>query len=764
MSPARTSRHRLAAAVTVALAVTVGGLTAAVPATAATAATAPSATASASAVAPFPKDGDLAGAGATGFLTWAWSGSTLHASWTRYADGTPKEPWPPGAYTVQASRASDVVVRVGYDGFLTLRDMTTDQDVLSVTPRIAGSDATYIGAVGRTAFVKASNGQGGHAVHLLSRGDDGGTADVLVTGLPADAKDPVVRAATPDTALLTYVTAAGRRWATVDLATAKVTETGALAGNDQQTPIALSGTHVAWLEPAVGGTRTAVVTQRGPSTTTQRIALPGAIDSLGLVGNWLTYAQSGGYDERNPSPTYAVTARSLTSTTTRKLMDDMASSAVAPDGALLVQGGTSAKGEGLYRIAPGADGVPVATQVASSGLSTKVTLLGHNIPPVLDLDKTGGRFTMVWQLSRNEVEMTVRIRNTRTGEALSDGVYPLNVYEPDPHRAPYTWNGQLTWNGTADLWTGAQSGPYTWEIAAKPMNGIGPELKASGSFTVTRKPGAHDYDADGSPDILERDTAGRLWIDDTFPYPELDPLTQEPYFDRLDQNPRLLVGSGWQIYDRIEAAGNVAGSAVSDVVARDKSGVLWLYQGTGISKAPLATRVRIGSGWNTYNQLTGGSDLTGDGRADLVATDKAGDLWLYKGTGSLTTPYAGRKKIGGGWGIYNRITATGNLAGAAAGDLVARDKDGVLWLYLGKGDGTFAPRVKIGSGWGAYGHLLGIGDANRDGRPDLYASVRNADREAFLYQGTGSWERPFRARGQVGWYGWYPDSPYNLLS
>ncbi|MFF0478351.1 FG-GAP repeat domain-containing protein [Streptomyces sp. NPDC004284] len=759
--PPRNTGLRLTTAVAVALAVTVGGLTAAVPASAATA----SATATTATVVPFPKEeADLGGAGTTGFLTWIRSGGSLRFTWTRYADGTTTEPWPPGTHTVHASRASDVLVRVGSDGYLTLRDMATNQDVLSVSAKITGSDATYIGAVGRTAFVKAPNGQGGHAVHLLSRRDDGGTADVLVTGLPADAKDPVVRAGTPDTALLTYATAAGRRWATVDTATAEVTETGALAGNDQQAPIALSGTHVAWLEPAAGGTRTAVVTQRGPSTTTQRIALPGAIDSLGLVGDWLTYAQSGGYDERNPSPTYAVTARSLTSTTTRKLMDDMVSSAVAPDGALLVQGGTAAKGEGLYRIAPGADGVPVAAQVASSGLSTKVTLLGHNIPPVLDLDKTGGRFTMVWQLSRNEVEMTFRIRNTRTGETFSDGVYPLNVYEPDPHRAPYTWNGQLAWNGTADLWTGAQSGPYTWEIAAKPMNGIGPELKASGSFTVTRKPGAHDYDADGSPDILERDSSGRLWIDDTFPDPNFDQLRQKPYFDLLNQNPRLLVGSGWQIYDRIEAAGNVAGSAVSDVVARDRSGVLWLYQGTGNSKAPLATRVRIGSGWNTYNQLTGGSDLTGDGRADLVATDKAGVLWLYKGTGSATAPYAGRKKIGGGWGVYNRLTATGNLAGAAAGDLVARDKDGVLWLYLGRGDGTFAPRTRIGAGWGAYDHLLGIGDANRDGRPDLYASVRNAAHQAYLYQGTGSWGHPFRTRSQIGWISSSFDTTYNLLS
>ncbi|MFF8375170.1 FG-GAP repeat domain-containing protein [Streptomyces sp. NPDC015661] len=765
--PTRTARLRLGAAVAAVLAVTAGGLTTAVPATAATAPAAVTAEAAASAVLPYPTTGrtDIAGAGTTGFLTWSTGpNDEQHAVWTRYADGSTAEPWSLSQDYIGVSHASDVLVRVSPSGWVTLRDMTTSQDVLSFSPDIAGPGGRYVGAVGRTVVAKVSNAQGGHDVHLLSKGDDGRIADRLVTKLPGDAKDPWVRAATADTALLTYTSATGTHWATVDLATAAVTETATIAGTPEQSPaVALTGKHVAWLERGTSAGSTVVVTERGPATGTQRITVPGATTSIGLVGSWLTYAQSGGYEERNPSPAYSVTARYLGNGTTKKLMDDMAGSAVAPDGTLYVQGGTVAGGEGLYRIAPGADGAPAATQVASSGVSTKVTLLGHDIPPVVDLDKSGGRFTLVWQLSRTEVEMTLRIRNTRTGETFSDEVRPLNVYEYDPHRAPYTWNGQLTWNNTGDLWTGAQSGPYTWEITAKPLNGIGPELKSSGSFTVTRKPGAHDYDADGSPDVLMRDTAGRLWIHDTLVSPSLDPLTQKPYSDRLDQNPGLLVGSGWGIYDRIEAAGNIAGSAVSDVVARDKSGVLWLYQGTGLARTPLATRVRIGAGWNTYTQLTGGSDLTGDGRPDLVATDKAGDLWLYKATGSTTAPYAARRKIGYGWGIYNQLTATGNIAGGPAGDLVARDKAGVLWLYLGNGDGTFAARTKIGAGWGGYDQLLGIGDANRDGRPDLYAKVNNRT-EAMLYKGTGSWKAPFGPRSAVTWYISSPDLTYDLLS
>ncbi|WP_435975486.1 FG-GAP repeat domain-containing protein [Streptomyces sp. Qhu_M48] len=168
----------------------------------------------------------------------------------------------------------------------------------------------------------------------------------------------------------------------------------------------------------------------------------------------------------------------------------------------------------------------------------------------------------------------------------------------------------------------------------------------------------------------------------------------------------------------------------------------------------------MGGGWNTYTRFTGGSDLTGDGRADLVATDKAGDLWLYRSTGgSPAAPFEKRRKIGHGWGIYNQITATGNIGGGPAGDLVARDTAGVLWLYLGRGDGTFAPRTRIGGGWNAYTDTVGIGDGNDDGRPDLLAYGPGGT--AYLYAGTGDFKAPFAGRSATGVLG--GGTAYNLV-
>ncbi|MFH9742042.1 FG-GAP repeat domain-containing protein [Streptomyces roseolus] len=241
----------------------------------------------------------------------------------------------------------------------------------------------------------------------------------------------------------------------------------------------------------------------------------------------------------------------------------------------------------------------------------------------------------------------------------------------------------------------------------------------------------HDIDADGFPDLLGRDGAGVLWRDSAG-----------------DGRARMSTGTGWKGYDKIEVVGAVerydpSRALAADVVARDTSGVLWLHESNG--GGGFHPRVKVGGGWQTYARITGGSDLTGDGTADLVAADTTGALYLYEGTGTGTRPYETRRRIGTGWGVYDKLTATGDIGGAAGGDLVARDKDGVLWLYLGKGDGTFTARTRIGGGWQVYSEITGAGDVDHDGRADLFAySAR--EKKTYLYSGTGDRAKPFMVR------------------
>ncbi|MFD8994466.1 hypothetical protein [Streptomyces abikoensis] len=54
---------------------------------------------------------------------------------------------------------------------------------------------------------------------------------------------------------------------------------------------------------------------------------------------------------------------------------------------------------------------------------------------------------------------------------------------------------------------------------------------------------------------------------------------------------------------RIFSPGNLGGTKEADLLARDKSGVLWLYKGNGQQTDPFESRVRIGGGWDQYNNL-----------------------------------------------------------------------------------------------------------------------------------------------------------------
>ncbi|MEU0009594.1 VCBS repeat-containing protein [Streptomyces sp. NPDC006314] len=122
----------------------------------------------------------------------------------------------------------------------------------------------------------------------------------------------------------------------------------------------------------------------------------------------------------------------------------------------------------------------------------------------------------------------------------------------------------------------------------------------------------------------------------------------------------------------------------------------------------LTPRVKIGSGWNQFTQVVGQDDLTGDRKPDIVARDKQGTLWLYKGTGDLRKPFASRVEVGSGWNRFNKLVATGDVDGDGHSDLLARDAKGDLWLHKGTGRAAapFKSRVKIGTGFNQYRDLF----------------------------------------------------------
>jgi hypothetical protein len=251
-------------------------------------------------------------------------------------------------------------------------------------------------------------------------------------------------------------------------------------------------------------------------------------------------------------------------------------------------------------------------------------------------------------------------------------------------------------------------------------------------------------------DVVARDSSGVLWQ-----YQGTGSGTNGPFFSRYR------IGSGWQQYSIVTPMTALRADGTGDMVARSSDGTLWYYQGSGKPNQPFRARVQVGSGWNGFNGLWGARDLTGDGKADLVARDSSGVLWLYQGTGTSTAKgqFLGRLKIGSGWSAYTVMTPTGDITGDGKADLIARDKSGELWLYRGTGNASapFAPRTDIGHGWQTYNTFAGVSDLDRDGIGDLVA--RDTSGKLWFYKGSGKASAPFAPRTEIG-PGW---QTYNFV-
>ncbi|MGV9348198.1 trypsin-like serine protease [Streptomyces spiralis] len=173
-------------------------------------------------------------------------------------------------------------------------------------------------------------------------------------------------------------------------------------------------------------------------------------------------------------------------------------------------------------------------------------------------------------------------------------------------------------------------------------------------------------------------------------------------FNGSDSYQSIRIGGGWNVMRDIRVPGDLSGDGLPDLVAKDTSGILWLYPGKG--NGVFGTRVKIGPGWSSYS-ITGKGDYNNDGKPDLLARDGSGVLWMYPGTGKASPALGTRVKVGSGWNTYNAFATAGDYTGDGKPDLLARDGSGVMWIYKGtglSGSSAFKSRAQVGAGWGAF--------------------------------------------------------------
>ncbi|MEU6354060.1 FG-GAP-like repeat-containing protein [Streptomyces sp. NPDC047072] len=369
------------------------------------------------------------------------------------------------------------------------------------------------------------------------------------------------------------------------------------------------------------------------------------------------------------------------------------------------------------------------THVATTGITPSAVTAFRAEAASLVEPGSSTAWTGAWRLSRPVTSWSLTFTSEQSGatgratRTVTGGATPAQV--------------QTNWNGKTAAGVPFPNGEFTWTLKATGLGTTAPVTVTSGTGYLLRGSAVHrDFDSpdgpDGRGDLLTLNGSGGLTFHAGTGTGRFGDKT---------------TGSGWPTTIRAIPFGDLNGDRCNDVLVRLASGALRLYKpGCGAVVKPSTSYTTLSTGgWNQYDVLTSPGDVTGDGRPDLVARNSStGTVYLYKGTsaGKLSA----RVKLYDNWKTYKKIVGVGDLNGDGIGDLLAQDKANDLYRYYGKGNGTFGARTKLFSAWGgSYNVIVGVGDITDDGRADLVSR----DSSGVLWRNSGDGKGSFGGRAKI---------------
>jgi hypothetical protein len=162
------------------------------------------------------------------------------------------------------------------------------------------------------------------------------------------------------------------------------------------------------------------------------------------------------------------------------------------------------------------------------------------------------------------------------------------------------------------------------------------------------------------------------------------------------------VGS-WRIEKHLRFLGDVYGTGLLDIIGFGDNNVLvgknngdgTFNPGQAVVKNALTYS---GGGWRIEKHPRFVSDLTGQGRVDLIGFGDAGvQVALNNGDGTFQSPKLVLGEFGyntGGWRVEKNPRFIADLTGNKAGDIVGFGNGGV-YVAINNGDGTFQAVKKV---------------------------------------------------------------------
>jgi len=189
----------------------------------------------------------------------------------------------------------------------------------------------------------------------------------------------------------------------------------------------------------------------------------------------------------------------------------------------------------------------------------------------------------------------------------------------------------------------------------------------------------------------------------------------------------------WRIEKHLRFLGDVYGTGLLDIIGFGEDNVFIgknNENGTfGPAQVVVKNDLTYGNGWRIEKHPRFVSDLTGNGRVDLIGFGDAGVyVALNNGDGTFQAPKLVLENFGynaGWWRVDKNPRFIADLTGNKAGDIVGFGNAGV-YVAINNGDGTFQAVKKVidnfsydAGGWRVERHPRFVVDLTGDGCADI---------------------------------------------